>query len=270
MNHISKPWYKSTEMKVALIGIILPFMLTYIINSFDKEKKELSISYSQLEPIILENNGIVNNLVINYDSVNVKNISKLNIKLKNTGNVCLTKNDFSDGPLNIIVKYSNAIKNIILQASEKEDAGQQHSVLNYKNVTNNNGIIIYHPSLLNPNDEVTIEVYLLNTPNIKIFSRGKILNGNIVGPDPIEVKENKIGYKTFVQSLNSFFYNKWVTIIFLIILFFFVALSTTFQFAMTKEPEHADAKGLIFVMGIVTLLLSIFSIVLIVSTLLYT
>lgn len=268
-SHLS-PWYKKIEIKVALIGIIFPFIITYIINSFDKEKKELSITYSQLEPIISESNEIINNLVINYDSVNVKNISKLNIKIKNTGNVSLTKNDFSDGPININIKYLNEAKNIILQAREKEDAGQQNSTLSYKNSTNSVSEIIYNPSLLNTNDEVTLEVYLLNTPNIKIYSKGKILNGNIIGPNPIEIKENKIGYKTFVLSLNSFFNNKWLTILSLIIFFFFIALSTIFQFAMAKEPGQRDSKGLLIVMGFVTAILSLFTIILIVSTLQYT
>jgi hypothetical protein len=263
-----KPWYKKTEITVALIGIIFPFIITYIINSFDKDKKELSITYSQLEPIISESNEIINSLIINYDSVNVKNISKLNVKLKNTGNVSLTKNDFSDGPIKINIKYLNETKNIILQAREKENAGQQNSTLNYKNITNNHSEIIYYPSLLNTNDEVILEVYFLNTPNIKILSKGKILNGNITGPIPMEVRETKIGYKTFVLSLNSFFNNKWITIFLLIIFFFFVALSTIFQFSMSKEPGQKDAKGLLFMMGIVTALLSLFSITMIVSILL--
>lgn len=266
--NINRPWFKKTEVIVALIGVIFPFLITYFINSFDKDKKEILITYSQLEPLISESNEIINKLVINYDSAGVRNISKLTIRLKNTGNQSLTKADFIDGPINIKVLYQNENSSIILQAREKEDAGQQNSSLAYKNLKKNFSEITYNPSLLNPNDEVVLEAYLLNTPNIKIFSKGKILNGQIFGPNPLEIKEDKVGYKNFILSLNSFFINKWLTTIVLIILFFFLALSTIFQVAMARQPAQRDSRYLIRNMAIVTGLLSLLIITLIVSILL--
>lgn len=182
---LNKPLFKRTELLVALFGVLTPFFITYLINVFDKDKKEILITYSALDPIISESNEIANNLIINYDSARVENISKIVLKIKNSGTLSLTKSDFIDGPININIKYLEGVKSVILQLIEKENANQQSSSLTYKNQELSSQII-YKPSLLNPNDEVIIEAYLLNTPNTKITSNGKILNGNIYGPKPIK------------------------------------------------------------------------------------
>lgn len=265
---VNKPWFKKTEIRVALFGVIAPFIITYLINVFDKDQKEISITYTAVDPIISESNEITNNLVINYDSTSVENISKVILKIKNTGTLCLTKNDFVDGPININIKYLNGVKSVILQLIEKENANQQNSKLTYNN-SKTSSQIIYTPSLLNPKDEVIIEAYILNTPNITITSKGKILDGNIFGPKPIEIKENKIGYKSFVLSWSSFFGNKWISILIDIILFFFMALSCLFLLGMSMDKEFKGRGSLLGSMSFVTGVTSIFLIAIIVSTLLY-
>ncbi|MEM0543822.1 hypothetical protein WFZ85_14475 [Flavobacterium sp. j3] len=267
-NTTNKPWYKKTEFTVTLFGIIAPFLITYLINVFDKDTKQISIVYSDIDPIISESKDIVSDLKITYDSSDVENISKITFKIKNSGTLCLTKNDFIDGPININIQYLNGAKSIILQANEKENANQQNSSLVFKNKPNSSEII-YNPSLLNPKDEITIDAYILNTPNIKISSKGKILDGEILGPIPIQKKDTKIGYKSFIQSWVSLFGNEWFSIVFDIILFIILALSTIFQLSMSTERQHIEVKQLLKVMGFTTGTISVFLIIMIVSTLLY-
>jgi hypothetical protein len=267
-SNTNKPWYKKAEFIVPLFGILAPFLITYLINAFDKDTKEISILYSDLDPIISESKDIVSDLKITYDSSDVENISKVTFKIKNSGTLCLTKNDFIDGPININIKYLNGTKSIILQASEKENANQQNSTLEFKNF-NHSSEIIYNPSLLNPKDEVIIDAYVLNTPNIKISSKGKILDGEIVGPSPIQKKEARVGFKTYIQSWVSLFGNKWFSIVIDILLFIILALSTLFQLSMSTEREHREVKSLLKIMGLTTGIISIFLIIVIVSTLLY-
>ena len=176
----NKPLVKRPEFKVALISVLLPFIITYLIRYFDEEKKELTISYSQPEKMISEINGITNELQIKFDSSNVKNISKITLRIKNTGTTSLTKSDFVDGPINLFIINKNASKNVILQAFEKEDANQQNSILKFLNSNSSISQIVYTPSLLNPNDEVVIESFILNSPDIKISAKGKIINGQIL------------------------------------------------------------------------------------------
>lgn len=266
----TKPVFKRTEVKVAIISAILPFIITYLINYFDNDKKELTITYSEQEKMISEINGITNELQIMYDSSSVRNISKMTVRLKNTGTTCLTKNDFIDGPINLYLTNKSNEKNVILQVFEKEDANQQNSQLKYKNSNSSTSQIIYSPSLLNPNDEIVIETYMLNSPDIKISTKGKILNGNIFGPTPITTKEDKIGYKSFILSFTSFFMNKWIAIIFEVLLILILSLSTIFHFAQSEEKEYLKAKPFLQTMAITTGLLVLFFIVIIVSTLLIT
>lgn len=261
-----KPWYKKPEILVTIFGIIFPIIISYLVNVSNSDKKELTITYSSVTPIISESDKFKSNLVISFDSSQVSNISKLILKIKNTGNLSLKKSDFSDGPINFSIKFN--IGSSILQANKVDDANQQNSELSFIN-TKLESSLKYLPSLLNKGDEVTIETYLLNSPTVTISLNGKLLDGNIIGPKPIETREAKIGYKTFILSLNSFFSYKWLTIAVLILIFIFTALSSIFQFAMASEDER-DPKALIAFMGIVTSIVAILCIIFIVSTLIYT
>ncbi|WP_298306263.1 hypothetical protein [Flavobacterium sp.] len=264
----SKPFFKRIEVKVALISAILPFLITYLINYFDNDKKELTISYTQPEKMISEIDGISNELSIMYDSSSVKNISKLILKIKNTGTVCLTKKDFVDGPINLYLTNKSGAQNVILQVIEREDANQQNSHLTFKNSKSSTSQIIYSPSLLNSNDEIVIESYILNSPDIRISTKGKIMDGQIFGPNAIAIKENKMGYKSLIISLTSLLGSKWLAILIELLFIVILSVSTLFQLAMSTEKEHKETKPLLQIMGFTTGILAVIGIIIIVSTLL--
>lgn len=261
-----KPWYTKPQNIIAIFAIIFPIVVSYIITISQKDTKELTIRYSKIEPIILETENIREKLSIKFDSSDVLNISKIRFSIQNTGIIDITKNDFQDGPIKLILtNNSNTQEKIkILQLTQTNDAGQQNSVLKQ----NSPNTIVYLPSLLNKNDEIIIDAFVLNTPNISIISKGKIIGGDIIGPYAFDKKEVILGFKTFILSFNSFFYYKWLTISVLVILFTFTALSTLFIFAMTSEGE-IDPKGLGIFMGTTIAIISLFCIILIISTLIY-
>jgi len=266
-NTTTKKWYRRSEIIVGIIAIIVPVAASYIINN-SKDKKELSISYSQITPIISQSNEIINNLKILYDSTEINNVSTLVLKIKNTGNISLTKSDFIDGPIMFKISNINNTPSLALQVRKKEDENQQNSELNFSNIEEITKVT-YLPSLLNVEDEIEIEVYLLNQPTTKISLIGKINNGTILGPTPIEIEENIIGYETFIKSLTSFFYYKWLTITVLIQIFFLSAVSAIFQFDTIGEPEGEGIKPLLFLMGFMSMLIAIFSLIFIVSVIIY-
>jgi hypothetical protein len=264
---VEKPWYKKPEIVVTIIGIIVPLIASYLISATSSDKKELTITYSALYQIITESDKFQGNLVINYDSAQVSNISKLTLKIKNTGDVSLIRSDFADGPLNFHIKYNGNTNSSILQVNKLDDASQQNSELtsqNYKSLSE----IKYLPSLLNKGDEVTIETYFLNSPTTSISLTGKLLNGNIIGPKPYETTDSKLGYKSYILSFNSFFSYKWLTIFILILFFILPSLSAMVQFSMISDGE-VEPPVLFFAMGLASALVAVFALVMIVSTLIY-
>ncbi|ABQ03722.1 hypothetical protein [Flavobacterium johnsoniae] len=262
-----KPWYKKPEIIIAIFGVIFPILASYFITSYESDRKELTVLNSNFEPIISESSNFQGNLVISYDSAAVNNISKLTIKLKNTGNVSLVKSDFLDGPVNFQIIYDKNNLSTILQVRKKSDANQQNSELSYKNGKAKSSVI-YLPSLLNKGDEVLIEAYFLNTPNARFNVVGKLLNGDIKDTRPIDSKDTKIGYRTFILSINSFFGYKWLTVFICIILFISTSLSSIFQYAMAQDQD-LDPKTLIYLIVTITSLIAILSISIMISVLIY-
>ncbi|MDV3746308.1 hypothetical protein CMU21_00520 [Elizabethkingia anophelis] len=262
-----QPWYKKAQNVIAIFAVMFPILISYIITQNQKDNKEISIKYSSLEPIIVNSENIKEKLLIKYDSTEVRNISKIRFIIQNSGNIDVTKNDFEDGPIRITL--SNINNNIpndirILQVAEVQNAGQQNAKL--KLFKHNS--FEYTPSLLNKDDEVIIDAFILNVPSLEVLTNGKILNGKIRKPEILDKKEIELGYKTFVLSLNNFFGYKLITIIILTLLFALLALSSTFIFAMVSN-SNLEPRGLGIIMGLSTSVMSIFNIILIISVSIY-
>jgi len=264
----SQPWYKKSQNIITLLGVIIPLLASGLISIYNRDNKEISISYSKIERLISDLDKVSTSVTVTYDSAKVSNISKISFKIKNTGDVSLSKNDFIDGPIKIQIDYPNQNSQnfYLLDVVKRNDASQQNSELSFIN-EKEFGTINYLPSLLNKNDEVTIDAYVLNQPEVQIKTVGKINSGNVFGPFPIENNENKLGYKTLVMSLSSFFPFKVMTIVVLTIVFILSGLSSLFQFAMLTEKELEPKMG--FFMALMSGLLSLFSLILLISVLVY-
>ncbi len=261
-----KSWYKKPQNLIAIFGVLIPLLASYIINVSQEDKKELSIYHSPVEALITDSEHLRTNVIVKQDSSEVNNISKLSLTIKNTGTLSLSKSDFLDGPINIILKQeNNSIPIKILDVFNRENANQQKSELK---LINDSGNISYLPSLMNENDEVIIDIYLMNSPKVKVDFIGKLVKGNIVGPYSLEKTEITYGFKTFVLSIVSFFKYKWIAIAMLILIFVLTALTTLFQIAMMDSKE-LDPQLLGILMVMTTGLISIFSIILIIYVLIY-
>lgn len=261
-----KPWYTKPQNIIAIFAIIFPIVVSYFITISEKDKKELTVKFSNTEPIILNTENIREKLSIKFDSSDVLNISKISFYIQNSGTIDITKSDFQDGPINLILTNNGNTKEgvRVLQVNQVNDAGQQNSELKVSNINT----IEYLPSLLNKNDEIKIDVFILNTPNTSVSFKGKIIGGEIIGPIAFNKKEITLGYKTFILSLNSFFSFKWLTVAVFILFFALTALSSLFIFAITSEDEM-EPKVLGIFMGISTSIISILCLIIMISTLLY-
>jgi|GEM_PF-2504360 len=259
-----RPWFRKPQNLIAIFGILFPIIASFLISIYQKDKKELTVYTNKIERLITDSEHIKTNVFIKHDSSEINNISKLSFIIKNTGTEELSKSDFSDGPIQLFIARRDSDKPVqILDIVNRENADQQLSELN---LVQKEGRVSYLPSLMNVNDKVAIDVYILNTPKVDIEVIGKISNGEILGPLSSQTEDVNYGYTTFVLSIISIFKFKWVAVFTLIILFILTALSSLFQFVMIKDNE-LDPKILGILMALSTTFLSILSIILIVSIL---
>lgn len=259
-----KPWYKKPQNIIGLFAVLFPIVVSIFLSLYREDVKELTVFQSETEPLIIDSERIRTNVIIKQDSSEIKNIYKISFTLINTGNVTLDKNDFSDGPLNMIMDFhKNKELSNIVEVFKRNDANQQNSLLKLKREKSKD-VIQYMPSLLNKGDEVIFDVYLLSNSNLDISVVGKIREGNILGPIPKYKNNITYGYKSFVHSIQAMLGYKWIAISFFVILFIFSAFSTLFQAIMTHENE-LDPKLLGVLLTITTGSISVFSIVILVS-----
>jgi hypothetical protein len=259
-----QPWFRKPQNLIAVFAVLLPIIVSFFISIYSEDKKEITIEYSELEPLIVESSSFGNKVSIKYDSVEIKNISKLKFKIINSGNLDVEKKDFIDGPLKIVLSDSDNTEKVnIYKILNIDDAGQQNSLLKF-DTFNKISSFTYLPSLLNAGDEVIIDAYLIDPSKFNISMSGKIKNGKIIGPIISKKDEFNIGYKTLILSINSFFKYKWLSIIIFVILFFITALSSIFILSMQEDP-----KWLTNIMGLTIGVVAIFQIIIIISTLIY-
>lgn len=259
-----QPWYRKPQNIIGIFAVLFPILISILFSFYKEDVKELSIYQSETEPLIIDSERIRTNVIIKQDSSEIKNIYKISFTIVNSGNVTLDKKDFSDGPINLIMDFKNATdETLIVEVFKRNDANQQNSVLNLKREMSKD-IIQYMPSLLNKNDEIIIDVYLLSNSSLDVNVIGKIREGNVIGPIIRHKSSIDFGYKTMVQSIQSIFGYKWISISLLIILFIFTALSSVFQAAMLNE-KTLEPKLLGILMTFTTSILSIFFIIVLVS-----
>lgn len=262
-----KPWYRKPQNLIAVFGVLFPIIVSILINQSSETKKELTVEYSEIEPLIVESSSFGNNVSIKYDSTDINNISRVKLKIFNSGTLDVEKNDFVDGALKITLKSNLPNEELkLFKISKKNNAGQQNAILEFESL-NEESSFTYLPSLLNKGDEVVLDLYLIDPVSFNFEIKGKIKEGNIIGPLLLKNDDIKLGYKTFVLSINSFFKYKWLTIAVLMILFIITGISALFIFAMGEEIE---APAFTITIGTVISLVAILVLAIVISLIIYT
>ena len=151
------------QLIIALISALIPVVITLTLRIFEKDTKEISIYYTEPKQILANTSALEDHVDLYYDSIKTENISSLQLIFINSGNKFLAKEDFADGPIEIVIKtVSNSDESrlpSVLDVVKIDDAKQRNSKLNITS-RDNLGIIEYMPSLMNPDDRVFMEVYV--------------------------------------------------------------------------------------------------------------
>jgi hypothetical protein len=157
-NFIVKNWRWIVTTVIALAGILLPVLIS--INAF--EKKSLGYAVSSISALVVEGKADLP-LEIRYKGNSLESPFLSVIRLKNVGSVPISSSDF-DKP--ITINTTNKAKIIAVKVGETSPA-----TLPVK-IDNNDTNISIQPLLLNPEDEVSLEIVThITKPEFSISAR---------------------------------------------------------------------------------------------------
>lgn len=258
----NRPWYSKPQNLISVLAIILPIIASIIFKVLDEDKKILRIEYNQSEKLLTTNELKEQRISVNYDSLNITNISSIKITITNTGDIPIRKSDFIDGPIkfNVLDKIQNRELQkfpFLLNVFRINDAGQQSSelkILERKRI----GQFVYKPTLLNPGDKVEIGILLSNEPNVDLTWAGKIDNGQIEFHKNIINESQNIQINSTAKSILTIFKNKAISIPLTIAVFFILLIFNIGLWMMNADGEFNTEPAFI---GFILLLgFSLFSI----------
>ncbi|WP_396637384.1 hypothetical protein [Maribacter sp. R77961] len=264
----SKPWYSRPQNIIAVLAILIPITSTILFNFFQSEKKQLEIQYNIPQKLLDNNDQLKSSVSIQYDSLNINNISSIIVRISNTGDIPIKKSDFIDGPIRFNITDNFKKKNndvFILDILKINDANQQNSEIELIE-SNGKGVFTYLPSLLNPNDEVIMNVLVSNEPTVNILISGKIEKGTINTYEITENKEGNIQVSSWGKSIISFFKNRAISIPITIFAFFVFFIFNIFPWAMLSNGEFESEPRILGPILIFSLnLLSVFTLILFIA-----
>ncbi len=259
-------WYKKPQNIIMLLGVLLPIIVSIMVSVATKDSKELSLFYSMPEPLISDSDNMKESLYVRYDDTEISNISKFTIQIINSGKIAITSKDFIDGPICFSIKGISNPNMKLLKVIRRNDANQQSSKLILNTLENTS--FQYLPSLINEGDEIILDVFLPNSPDIEFNAFGKIIDGVVNKPELLKGEKFDIGFKTFVLSIKSFFKIKWIAAVVLIVFFILTALASLFQISMLSDGElELIPLGVLMIMS--TSVLSIFLLVVTIFVIIY-
>ncbi|MEQ9009338.1 MAG: hypothetical protein RLP12_15760, partial [Ekhidna sp.] len=189
-----------------------------------------------------------NDIRLYYDSLRVQNISSIKLTIINSGNQYISKDDFIDGPIQFLLVGSNTQDKqpFIINAIEVENAKQRNSILKYSSLEPNVSLE-YLPSLLNPGDQIQIEIFISDSEINKVDFLGKLKKGQIKPPLPYELLLQKSKIEKFITSIHDFLGSKWVSIIIFVFFLLSTALGTLTFVAAVQDENNKLTTGAVIV-----------------------
>ncbi|BAX79343.1 hypothetical protein [Labilibaculum antarcticum] len=218
-----KPWYTKASNWIAIFAIIISATLSiYTLNRTDK-KKQLTVSYSKTSSLFTNISRNEYSFQLLYDSLTIENLSKLSVRMTNTGEKSISSDDFKDGPIRVIFSNDDIDKNetipTIIDIVTKQRANQTNDKIIYDNKLNSS--FEYLPSLLNKGESIELEIYLSCTSTSVSNIIGKITDGELIntGLSSNEKNQNEnLSFNTIFKSFSNAVGSKTLSVIILIIL----------------------------------------------------
>lgn len=260
----NQPWYSRPQNVIAVLAILIPIIFSILFKLYDEEKKELTVYYSEPQKLLTSSEQLKGSLLLTYDSLSIQNISSVSIRIQNSGDLSVKKQDFIDGPIKFQIrdkKFSNSesIQTIVLEIIKLSDANQQNSKIDIIE-TDGIGEFYYLPSLLNSGDEVLLKVLVSNEPSLDITVVGKIENGKIKTSLYEEKQTSTLNLNKWSEYLIKLFKNRAISIPLTIGAFFVLLIFNILTWNLHSEKEfESDPKfiGVLLLLGFS--LFSIFS-----------
>lgn len=165
-------------------GLIGAFV-TYWVFRKQKTKKELSYQVISDAPIASVNKDFEHRVTIQFDGQPVKDVRQVVLKLRNSGNVAVKREDYDE--LMQFVFPGNELMNISIIATEPENLfhSLDRQLFRFAQISNQNtkkdtrDTAVLAKFLLNPKQSITI-TFLLNATHSNLEVKGRIVDGEIV------------------------------------------------------------------------------------------
>lgn len=263
-------WYQKPANWIGIIAIFVSLLL-YMVNLISfKEKKELTISHSPLTPLITFESPVLSKLNINFESKPIENLWRFLVRIQNSGNKSITKEDFIDSPIQIKLAVSSlpsgysvdesTLFPLLLDVIEKSVAGQTKQILKVL-YRGNPASFIYLPSLLNKEEAVELEVYLSACKDFEFFADGKIADGKLINigqiQDSIMQPRPLSPLKMVITGFHRLFWSKWMAALIFLLAALGLGFITTSYWMEVEAIELAEEY--------ITIILAIFFIVVFLS-----
>lgn len=268
----SRPWYKSPQNILGLLAIVIPILVSVFFKLFDEKEKHLLIEYS--DPVKLLSSDRVNerSISVNYDSLQIQNISNIKISFTNIGDIPIRKQDFGDGPILLTIKdRSSTNKGIeppfILNAFKIDEAKHQNSVLSLVE-QKNPGKVAYLPSLINPGEKVEVAILLSNDPLVAVEISAKIDDGTVDFKMMEKLNQDNFQPPTALEKILKVFHNSYIKVpilIFLILILLIVNIGfwvTVSGGDMSFDPP-SSGRVIAFLFSLISIILVFVYIILI-------
>ena len=200
-----RPWYSRPGNWIGIIGILIAIVIFALSQLIGKEKKELTISYTPISPLVSFESPALSKLQINFENKPIENLWRFLIRFQNTGTKSISEEDFKDGPIYNEIKFKELYKSneltidypnlntfelpLLLDILEMDTAGQTSHILIIKN-QNDPAVFTYQPSLLNKGEIVEFEVFLSTSRDFNLKTTGKIADGKIINEGQVQELSN--------------------------------------------------------------------------------
>ena len=150
----------------SIIGLTA-LIVTIVIYLRGRSKKHLSYEVLASEPLLTVDETITGDLKISYKTKEVADVHLLLIKVSNTGNEPIQKNDYD---LSLAFSFGDGTNILSYEVTESPPQGLKASL---RKSGGSRGIVL-KPLLLNPSDTVILKFLLSNYSN-QLKSTGRIV-----------------------------------------------------------------------------------------------
>ena len=210
---LDNPLWQFLSFAIAAFSFLLYLYSSYDAFFINRPKRSLKIEIAHCTSIVPIDKPAPKGLEIFYDGKKIDKASVIGIRLLNSGNRPILKNDYAN-PIRLKLPSTVDILSADIHSSQPLD-------LNPKVLITNNSEITLSPLLMNPLDFFEIELLALNLPQDltdKIYVSGRITGVNNLSISEQDIRDN------ILSAINRAYHTEAIIVIPISMIIIFIIL----------------------------------------------